>query len=154
MSTQIWGPPVWTFLHTLCVSINDDYFTVSRGLIISSIIDICSTLPCPECSQHASQWLRKVDFNNVKTKDQLSYILFQLHNNVNMRLGKSVFSYGSMVDMYKKERLLETHRNFVRVFHTRGNMKLLNESFRRKFVLVNLQKLLLQGISNKSILCA
>ena len=151
--TSTWGPPSWDLIHTLCAAICKERFLEIKVQVIHTIISICGSLPCPDCSAHASQWLKKVDFNNVNTSEQLVYIMYQLHNNVNARLGKPLFPYELMKDKYKSSMLLEKHKKFIQVFNTNGNMKLLNESFRRKFVLTNLRNFLMTGIRNKLILC-
>ena len=52
------------------------------------IRQICYNLPCPECRKHASNYINKISLHSVKTKEDLIFVLFTFHNDVNRRLGK------------------------------------------------------------------
>jgi hypothetical protein len=43
---------------------------------------------------------------------------------------------------------IAVYNNFVNVYHTRGNMKLLAESFQRKIVLIDFKKWLMKNIQS------
>ena len=60
MSTKKWGPPVWTLLHTLAEKINPDKFAEIGPQLFVIIKRICGALPCPDCAQHASQFLARI----------------------------------------------------------------------------------------------
>ena len=38
---EIWGPPVWNFIHTLAEKVNEDYFNVIKTSLFSIIKRIC-----------------------------------------------------------------------------------------------------------------
>jgi hypothetical protein len=69
------------------------------------------------------------------------------HNTVNFRKKKPVFD-ASGLDKYKSMNSITAYNNFVNVYHTRGNMKLLAESFQRKIVLTDFKKWLMNNIQS------
>ena len=91
MSTKIWGPPMWTSLHTISFSyplnptIQDkknykQYFTL-----------IGDMLPCIICKQSYKEFIKsgetKLDDAVMYNKDTLTKWLYHLHNKVNFKLG-------------------------------------------------------------------
>ena len=54
----VWGPPIWTLFHTLAAKIHEDKFNEIGGQLIMFIRKISRYLPCPDCSQHATNFLQ------------------------------------------------------------------------------------------------
>ena len=145
MSPNNWGPPTWVFLHTLCEKIKDESFPIIGNSLISFIINICNNLPCPECSQHSKLFWSKVNKNNIKHKVDLINILFVFHNVVNKRKTYVPFKYQDL-QYYKTRNVIETYNSFSRNFNTKGNMKLLTESFHRNMMMSSLKKWLMGNL--------
>lgn len=91
-----WGPPTWTLLHMIPEKIDPDKFVKYKDSIIRLIVTICSNLPCPNCSQHASEYMKRVNFIAIKTPEDLKKMLFVFHNSVNQRKGYAQYSYDDM----------------------------------------------------------
>lgn len=134
MSPNKWGPPTWTLLHTLAEKITETGFQSIGMQLFGQIYRICSSLPCPDCADHATRFLAKVNTSVLKTKTDLKNILYVFHNVVNVRKRKSVY-HTTNLEVYKRKNLNNVYNNFVQVYNTRGNMKLLTESFQRQRVL-------------------
>ena len=66
-----WGKPTWQFFHMLAHKIKPEYFKQVRIELLNTIYSICSTLPCPVCSEHAKQYMNSINFNNIQTKEDL-----------------------------------------------------------------------------------
>jgi len=147
MSPEQWGPPIWTLFHTLVEKLHEDTFTVIGPQLFFYIKKISSNLPCPECSQHAANFLSKINFNGVKTKNDFIQMMFFFHNTVNFRKKKPIFN-AIHLSKYKNINVITAFNNFVAVYHTRGNMKLLADSFQRKLVLKDFRKWFLNNIQN------
>lgn len=145
MSPNNWGPPTWVFLHTLCEKIKDESFPIIGNSLISFIINICNNLPCPDCSQHSKLFWSKVNKNNIKHKVDLINILFVFHNVVNKRKTYAPFKYQDL-QYYKTRNVIETYNSFSRNFNTKGNMKLLTESFHRNMMMSSLKKWLMGNL--------
>lgn len=151
---EIWGPPVWTLLHTLAENVNEEIFPKIKFSLFSYIRKICSLLPCPDCSQHAVRFLAKVDINKMNNKTDLINMLYIFHNTVNKRKNKPMFNH-EQLNKYKMYSIGKVFNHFVSVYHTKGNMNLLAESFQRKLLLTDLKNWLTKHYkhfsSNKNI---
>ena len=142
---SIWGPPIWVFLHTLAAKINENDYNKLISELFPLIKRVCSLLPCPECSQHASIFLGKIQPKDISTKKDFINTIYLFHNSVNYRSKKPLYNY-SNIDIYKKYNFINVFKNFVKVYNTKGNMNMLNESFRRDFVIKDLKKWLKKNI--------
>jgi hypothetical protein len=135
---EVWGPPVWNFIHTLAEKVNEDYFNVVKTTLFSIIKRICIYLPCPECSQHANFFLMKVNIAKINNKSEFKHMLFVFHNVVNNRKRKPLFNY-NIINKYKFMTIPETYNKFINVYNTNGNLNLIMESFQRSLVIKELQ---------------
>jgi hypothetical protein len=131
---EVWGPAVWTLFHTLAEKINVNAYPAVFPSLFNMIIKISKFLPCPECSNDASIFLAKVKVSELKTKESLKAMLCIFHNTVNAKKRKPIFSY-SNIRVYGKYNLIKVINNFISQYQTKGNMKLLTESFQRQFII-------------------
>ena len=69
---------------------------------------------------------------------------------VNKRKQIKAFKYENL-KYYENKNLIETYNTFSRNFNTRGNMSLINESFRRNMMLTSLKKWIMSNISHFDI---
>jgi hypothetical protein len=95
-----WGAPTWTFFHVLPEKLSDKNFITNKDGIIRLITTICSNLPCPSCSQHARQYMQRVNFNAINTVDDLRKMLYIFHNSVNERKKYAKFEYDDLTAKY------------------------------------------------------
>lgn len=91
-----WGAPTWTLLHMIPEKVSQEHFVKNKDSIIRLITTICSNLPCPNCSKHANEYMKKVNFIAIKTSEDLKKMLYIFHNSVNQRKGYAEFSYDNM----------------------------------------------------------
>jgi hypothetical protein len=134
---EVWGPAVWTLFHTLIEKMNPYAYHHVIGSMFSIIIRICKVLPCPECSADASIFLAKIKLNDYKTKDHFKNMLYLFHNYVNAKKRKPLYNYSDL-RRYAGFNLILVINNFISKYNTKGNMKLLAESFQRSFVVKDL----------------
>ena len=131
---EIWGPPTWTFFHVLAERINEDTFNIIFPQLFGFIKKICQFLPCPDCASHASQFLAKIPQQELSSKEKFKNTFYLFHNVVNVKKNKKLYNYANM-DNYKLINFMTAFNNFIRVYNTRGNMKMLTESFQRQLVI-------------------
>jgi hypothetical protein len=105
MKKDIWGPYIWSVLHCLSLRIKPEYFQKERTTLINFILEICDNLPCPSCANHATYTLKRLNFKNVRTKEDLVNCIFTLHNEANKRLKKKQFEKKLLEDTYKTHNL-------------------------------------------------
>jgi len=145
MSPSYWGPSTWIFMHTLAAKLKETSFSVIGPSLILILIQISYNLPCPECAQHAKQFWSKVKTANIKTKDDLINLLFVFHNIVNKRKHVELFKHENL-SYYNNKNIVQTYNIFSRNFNTRGNMSLINESFRRNIMLSSLRTWIMSNL--------
>jgi len=133
---EVWGPAVWTLFHTLAEKLNPNSYNQVAPSLFLMIVQICKVLPCPDCSRDASIFLAKIKLSDYKTKDEFKNMLYLFHNWVNAKKRKPLYNYANM-DKYKNLHLPFVINNFIAKYNTKGNMKLLAESFQRSFVIKN-----------------
>jgi hypothetical protein len=131
-----WGPAVWYALHTLSVKVKEDSFQTVRKDLLEMIYMTCIHLPCPDCANHAKEYLDKMNFNNIKTKEDLKVMLFQFHNDVNKRKGYEQFPYEKIDEMYSKANTVPVLQNFLAHFQDRKyrSIKLLATDLHRNLL--------------------
>ena len=133
---EVWGPAVWTLFHTLAEKLNPNAYNQVVPSLFGIIVQICKVLPCPECSRDASNFLAKLKLSDYKTKDEFKNMLYLFHNYVNAKKRKPLYNYANM-NKYENINLAWVVNNFIAKYNTKGNMKLLAESFQRSFVIKN-----------------
>ena len=148
MSPKNWGPPIWTLFHTLADKVKEDKFDVIGKQIFHFIRMICYNLPCPECTQHATNFLRKVDVNKINSKKALQDLLYVFHNVVNKRKNKVLLKYSDFDDTYKDKRVIPAFNAFITAYSTDGNMKLMTDNFHRKRLVADFKRWLILNIMN------
>jgi hypothetical protein len=143
---QVWGPATWSFFHTLAHKVNDKQPPIVYQQIFLQIRRICGFLPCPECSRDASTFLGKINLNEIQTKRSLIDKLYIFHNYVNRKKKKQLFDYGN-INKYKDVNIIQAYNTFLKNYNTRGNMKLLSETFQRNLIINDLKKWFIANIS-------
>ncbi len=131
---EVWGPAIWTLFHSLAEKINENAYPYLINSMFFIIVKICRFLPCPECSRDASGFLARIKISDYKTKEQFKNMLYLFHNWVNAKKRKRLFNYAYM-NKYSQVNIINVVNNFISKYNTKGNMKLLAESFQRNFVI-------------------
>jgi len=138
---MIWGPAIWFLLHTLAEKIKEDAFLNIRVELLNNIYAICTHLPCPICSEHAKEYLGKINFNTITTKLQLKYILFNFHNEVNKRKGYVIFNIDELNEKYLKANTINIIQNFMIHFKDKHRSpKLMADDLQRARIASSLQE--------------
>ena len=131
---EVWGPAIWTLFHTLAEKINENAYPYIIDSMFIMIVRICKFLPCPECSRDASSFLAKINIRDYKTKTNFKNLIYLFHNWVNAKKHKPLFNY-ALMNKYSKLNIVNVINNFISKYNTKGNMKLLTETFQRTFII-------------------
>ena len=135
-----WGNATWYLFHTLSYKMKDEYFEELKDDFLNMCSRICSNLPCPDCSEHASSIMRNLNRGNIKTKKDLQMFFFDFHNSVNRRVKKPVFSESSMF-MYRNAVTKNIVFNYISTMSKKyHNIKLLTNSFHRDATMNDFKK--------------
>lgn len=144
---SIWGPPIWKLFHVLLEKIKEESFPLIFLSLFHHIKRICSYLPCPECSLHATHFLSTVKKEQISNKNDFKKMLHQFHNKVNSRKKKPLFHPAHLI-IYKNFSLISSYNHFISVYNTKGNLNMLTESFQRQLVLKDFKKWIINNIKH------
>jgi len=129
---KIWGPIIWTFFHTIAEKIKPE-FEKDIPELFSKIKNICSYLPCPDCSRHASTYFYRIRNKKITTRNDLINFLWTFHNSVNVRLKKEVFPLEDCLKRYKKAITIKVFQRFLLLYSMNSrNSKLMMDDLHRK----------------------
>jgi hypothetical protein len=138
---MIWGQPIWFLFHTLAEKIKPEFFPTIIKELLNNIYIICTNLPCPLCATHAKEYMDKINFNSIRTKDDLKKMLFDFHNVVNSRKGYPIFTKQELDDKYLNANTIKIIQNFMVHFKDKHRSpKLIADDLMRQRIAVNLQK--------------
>jgi hypothetical protein len=116
-----WGEPTWFLFHTLAEKIKDENFHSIRLDLINTIVTICKNLPCPDCANHATEYMNKINFASIKTKQDLKLMLFQFHNAVNEKKHFPLFSVNDLDTKYSRANTFNIIQNFMYYFQDKNH---------------------------------
>jgi len=144
-----WGQSIWFLFHTIAEKVKDEIFSSIRGEILNNIYAISTNLPCPMCSTHAKEYLDKINFNKIITKEDLKNMLFQFHNDVNKRKNFPLFLREELDEKYSKANTVNIIHNFILHFQDKyRSPKLIANDLQRQRITVILKEWFSRNISN------
>lgn len=94
-----WGLPTWTFMHTLSIRLTEEQYTLWKPEVFNIILQLCRSLPCPDCAKHATEHVTKSKV--PLTLMDFQQWLYQFHNEVNIRTNKRPYLPNILV-VYEK----------------------------------------------------
>jgi predicted PurR-regulated permease PerM len=104
MHPCIWGPSGWKFLHSITLNYSDNPTEKEKQDIINFFQTLPAVLPCDACAEHLTQHYTKYPIkNSINSRDELVKWLFDIHNEVNQSLGKSIKKFDDFINEYKAE---------------------------------------------------
>ena len=136
MSPSHWGPPIWALFHTMIEKVKEESFKTLGPQMFNLIKQICQYLPCPDCANHATIFLNKVNAKTILTKTNFKMMLFTFHNVVNKQKGYPIYNSVDL-EKYSNYKLPEVFQAFAQTYNKKvGNLKLMTESLGRTRTLV------------------
>ena len=134
-----WGAPTWYMLHTIAEKVDTDKFYQIRVDLLQIISMIISNLPCPTCSTHGIEYLKKVDFYTIQSKENLKRMLFDFHNSVNARKHFAKFTYEELNTKYSNAITSNIMQTFFYYFTKKSNnIRLITDDIHRNRVSVTI----------------
>ena len=150
VSKKEWGNAVWKFFHVLSLKINEKTCNPQTiKSLFQYIKNICRLLPCPVCSEHATQLLSQVNDYKCTTKKGLKDVLYIFHNNVNKQTNTKLFAYERLKE-YEKYNLIQSYNQMVsRLIN--NNFAEMSNNMSKKILINNFKKYLIEQVQNKSL---
>jgi hypothetical protein len=103
MQVNFWGPPGWTFLHT--VTFNYKPSEENKQKYLNFFNSLSVVLPCPYCCSSFASYAKAIPVENyIDTREGLIYWLYVIHNLVNQKVCKPLQSFRSVLIHYEKYR--------------------------------------------------
>lgn len=106
VSTEVWGPKAWGVLHAIGFSYPTTPTFVEKESAYRLLLSLGHLLPCKKCRRHyldqfnGPSGISSSDSRHLESGDSLSHWLVDLHNEVNIRLGKPVVPYAEVSTLY------------------------------------------------------
>ena len=100
ISPDTWGPHLWSVLHSLPESVE------SVPKIRKCLENLC--LPCKDCQDHYESFSAKRPPSLIKDRTEAFQWIFDLHNDVNTRLGKKTLDMNDYISEKKVNSLGES----------------------------------------------
>ncbi len=122
VAIEIWGNATWNLLHGLVEKFNSKYYENNKNTLINIIINICNNLPCPDCRDHANIFFKKYNINKCYNKELLERYLFEMHNDVNRRTNKKIFSKENLHEKYSKINFVNVLNSFFSIYNSHNNI--------------------------------
>ena len=102
-NNNIWGPPAWTFLHTVTYNYPENPTDNDKRNFYNFFMSLQHVLPCNKCKAHYQQNIQKYDLSeSLDSRENLVKWLIDLHNVVNRDNGKPVWSYSEVYNKYRE----------------------------------------------------
>ena len=107
---QHWGPPLWAFIHTICVIDfeHNDSFVEDATSHVKNLVHV---IPCKYCKEKYKMFLDRLPSYDIYKSMELFRWSVDLHNHVNRHLNKPEITYEAAVDLWTRK--LSDYKNNV-----------------------------------------
>jgi hypothetical protein len=105
--TTVWGPCIWTFLHTVSFNYPVNPTKKDKNDYRELIMNLKNILPCGKCRKNLTQNLKimPLTMKNMESRETFSKYVFELHEVVNRMLNKqSGLTYEVVRDRFENFR--------------------------------------------------
>lgn len=109
MSTAVWGPPAWLFLHCVvmgypcCIKTKEDNQRKRDMYLFFETLG--NVLPCKYCRKSYQEFMNELPIEPyLSSRQDLSYWLYIIHKKVNDKLNKPTLSFKKYNEMFEQYR--------------------------------------------------
>lgn len=143
-----WGEPIWFLFHTLAEKIKEEHFSSKKSEIINLVKSICANLPCPKCTDHAITYMKKMNIDSIKSKQDWKDFLYKFHNEVNKRKNFPEFPHNELDEKYQRANTVNAINYFLATYREKsGSVQMIATEMSRMRVLRNVQQWLKNNLS-------
>jgi hypothetical protein len=91
---DIWGPHGWKFIHYITLGYPNNPTEEQKKNYYDFFIALSKVIPCSVCANHFKQHLEITPLDNEALKDKESLMAWgiKMHNHVNAKNGKKIYS--------------------------------------------------------------
>jgi hypothetical protein len=103
-TSKDWGPKLWYSLHVITFNYPDNPSIFDKQNYETFFTSLQYVIPCSICREHYKKNLEKNPIqDHLSDKVSLSKWLVEIHNQVNIMLGKPTMSFEEVVKIYEKK---------------------------------------------------
>ena len=118
MNIKLWGPGLWELIHT--ITYNYGIITLDQKKIKQYIIfftEMAHIIPCIYCREHYIGYLNKYPIKNyINSYDSIINWVNNLHNRINSKLNKTVYSLKTSKEKYLNNNILIINHQIISNF--------------------------------------
>lgn len=108
MSPDVWGPVFWATMHIATLGYPVNPTSKDKEAAIKFFESLVIMLPCPICREHYGVHLSEMPVKDVvHSRDALINWVFNIHNKINVQLGKKEITWEDYIKYMSKLALLE-----------------------------------------------
>ena len=101
MDPQLWGPQLWYVLHIISMSYPKEPTEYIKRAYHDFYSNLKDVLPCEICRKHYSKFIMEYPITpHLDTRENLVKWVIQIHNFVNLELGKPVMDVETVIELY------------------------------------------------------
>ncbi len=101
MEPNVWGPPGWIFLHTVTFQYPENPTDLDKQKYYTFFNSLKNVLPCPNCREHYHENFENIPIR-LESREELIEWLIDIHNEVNKKNNKRIYTYKEVYDKYNK----------------------------------------------------
>lgn len=135
MNINVWGPGLWELIHTVAFNYNKSKIpeNVKKVKYINLFTSLGNLIPCNKCKLHYISFLKKNPIQNYASSySGIIKWTNNLHNNVNIKLKKKVFSLQSSKNKFMPGNKLNISHQKIYNF-INNSVNLVNSSNKESF---------------------
>lgn len=99
MEPEVWGPPAWTFLHSVTLNYPENPTIKDKENYNNFFNLLGEILPCDKCKRHYKENIKEMPIK-LESREEITEWLFNIHNKVNESNGKSLYKYDDFINKY------------------------------------------------------
>lgn len=111
---NIWGPHLWTILHSVAERIGSKSLKHLPGeekrIWAGLLASLRYSLPCPQCKKH---YLEYYSSNPIQSINEIRLWLYNLHSQINSRNEKTNITIDQISEIYSKPFHFTYHYAFI-----------------------------------------
>ena len=100
-NNNIWGPQAWTFLHTITFNYPEEPSQRDKHNFFNFFNSLKHVLPCEKCKKHYEVNSTHLE-NSLNTREDLVKWLIDIHNDVNKKNDKKIYTYSEVHNEYQQ----------------------------------------------------
>jgi hypothetical protein len=118
MNQNIWGSHLWFSLHTISLNYPLKPNKIDKRDYKNFFINLQEVIPCSVCKTNYKRHLNEHPIDNyLHNRKAIVYWVIDMHNMVNVEIGKKVYSYDKVIkkyeDVYNKKIILDSNSNDI-----------------------------------------